>query len=190
MLKAVLKPLAAPAILFLIGISTNVMNFKNDWLAGFLMGIAFFWAVIALFLNKPLLNRLPRLTEWIPFLNASGAPLSAVLTESIIVRKHVRIGDLALENKIINRTFEDCDIYGPAVLRTSGFGYIVESRFDGPGDHVFIEISENQKAAIGPIEVTGCSFRRCRFHGIGFIVSGAEKATLKAKNQDMPTLTP
>ncbi len=62
---------------------------------------------------------------------------------------------------------EDCDLYGPAVLSIAGVAHLVECRFEGRSDSVFIVVAK--QFVTGPILIESCTFKRCRFRGIGFI---------------------
>lgn len=71
------------------------------------------------------------------------------------------------DNRIRNKTFIDCDIYGPAVLGGSepNAGMVIfDDTFNAPKDHVFIVVPPGEY--VGLIGVTNCTFRQCRFHNV------------------------
>jgi hypothetical protein len=83
----------------------------------------------------------------------------------------IRISDLAREDIVIrDRTFEDCYIYGPAILVPHGMGMFHECGFEGDTSSLFITIAE-ERSVIGVIALENCIFRRCHFRKIGFIVT-------------------
>ncbi|MCS6328386.1 MAG: hypothetical protein H8K06_15040 [Nitrospira sp.] len=117
MLKA-LKPFAGPFVLVLFEVGAGMSNFSNPFFGGLLIGIAVFWFVMALFSNRALLKRMPFLLEWMPFLDPTGGLRSekSALTGKYIQGHSFNILDVSHNGKVFNRHFEDCDIYGPAVL--------------------------------------------------------------------------
>lgn len=174
MLK-VLKPFAGPFALVAAEVGAGMSGYTSQFWGGVLMGVAGFWFVMALFGNKPLLKKMPWLLEWMPFLDPIGGMRSEAreLTGRYISGHTFNITDVVHNARIIGRHFEDCDIYGPAVLAPTGIGHFVECSFYGPLDAIFLVI--NQKMTLGPIQLDGCTFKRCRFHGIGFVGSQTEK---------------
>lgn len=89
--------------------------------------------------------------------------------ETYFRRRSISIRDLieADGSAISERTFEDCFIDGPAVI------YPLRTTFDAPTfqadipEAIFWELSADQEAVYGAIEVRDCMFRRCRFSRIG-----------------------
>lgn len=77
-----------------------------------------------------------------------------------------RIVDLARDDQVIrNRTFEDCTIYGPAILvmTDGGIGGLDSCSFDTPDlKTTFVEVLPDQRF-FGAVGLSGCLFRRCRF---------------------------
>lgn len=90
-----------------------------------------------------------------------------------------RITDLARDENIIrNKVFEDCNIFGPAVISLVFQNSLSYCNFQGSSpDSIFIEIQQNQ--ATGAILFFNCIFRRCRFSKIGFIGKKNEIKLLK-----------
>ena len=82
-------------------------------------------------------------------------------------QQRVRLVDIVDRNfRIEGRDFEDCDIEGPGVVALLGRTALLNSSFDGEQDSVFWEVPEG-KTVVGAIAVANCTFKRCRFHGIG-----------------------
>ncbi len=87
--------------------------------------------------------------------------------------KHFRLTDLiryGSSHIIEDRTFEDCWIYGPAVVYPQGIVVIQNNAFQGiPSlDYAFWEISKGQHIS-GVIALKNCTFRRCTFVNVSFI---------------------
>lgn len=173
----VLKPFAGPAIIGLVEIGASMANLTSPFTGGLLIGVGVFWFVMALFSNKALLKRAPFLIEWMPFLDPTGGMRSdkSALSGKYINGHSFNILDVVHDGKIENRHFEDCDIYGPAVLFVDGIGHLVDLTFDKPKEGVFIAI--NQPYALGPIHVLNCTFKNIRLHRIGLI--GTEQDRIK-----------
>lgn len=93
------------------------------------------------------------------------------LARTHIIHLSFRIGDMARDELIIrNRTFEDCTIYGPAVLLPLGGGQILQdcSFLANAPEEMFLDIGTQPRTIIGAIGLEGCVFRRCRLVKIGF----------------------
>ena len=169
MLKA-LKPFAGPTVLAVLGIGLNMGGVMNPLWGGVLIGMVIFWGTMAIFSNKALLKRFPGLLEWMPFLDPSGGFATAEqLTGKFIQGQTFNISLLAHEGLISERSFDDCDIYGPAILFLSGVGNISESTFAGNQDNLYVTVENTIPA--GAIHAKGCSFKRCRFHRISIASS-------------------
>lgn len=80
-----------------------------------------------------------------------------------------RIVDLAREHFVIeHRVFEDCVIYGPAMLAIYRNVQMLYCTFDGIG-YSFLFDLPGRRYITGPIVLDDCIFRRCRFVRIGLI---------------------
>lgn len=89
------------------------------------------------------------------------------LIPSVLQNKNVRLVDLAMQDPIVrNRTFEDCQIYGPAVLVPERCVFY-QCHMDTAGDAGFIKTTNER--LWGVLRFEGCVFRRCSFYKIGFI---------------------
>jgi len=85
---------------------------------------------------------------------------------------------------ISNRTIEDCEIRGPAMIGLLGGVNLDDNNFDGANiDELFVEVLEN-RIIIGAIGLKDCVFRRCRFIKIGII--GTKEQIKEAKKGFKP----
>ena len=96
----------------------------------------------------------------------------------------IRIADLARESVTIEgHTFEDCNIYGPAVVFPGHEVNIADCAFEsdlrGFPDNIFIVIKEDRKL-YGVIGLKECTFRRCTFHRIAIVCNPAFKEAFRA----------
>lgn len=98
---------------------------------------------------------------------------SSWLAEVYLSHRSFRIYDIPRDDDgiIRNRTFEDCDIYGPAVLVPLS-GRLDGCSFEGDADTVLWELSPRQERIVGAIGLEDCIFRRCRFRRIGLAGTG------------------
>ena len=103
------------------------------------------------------------------------------LTASILQNKNIRIGDLTREESVIRgKTFENCHIYGPAIIGLqdcilSSVNKFTEIDVNG----VFIETTN--KTVSGAIGFDACVIKNCVFHKISFIGSPKSIRGLKEK---------
>lgn len=94
------------------------------------------------------------------------------LTSLILKDMDIRISDLARENFVIhNRTFDNCRIYGPAVIYPMNC-LIKEAHFTDFGtDSNAVFIITTNKAITGIITLDTCVIKNCTFYAIGLIGS-------------------
>jgi hypothetical protein len=108
--------------------------------------------------------------------------------EPFIRGKHFRLSDFiayAGGNVIAGRTFEDCWIYGPAVVVASGVGILHKNVFDAQSfEEVFWEVPTDHPIR-GVINLRDCTFRRCVFVGVAFVGTKEQIAKWKAENQEI-----
>jgi len=101
------------------------------------------------------------------------------LISTVLQNKVIRTADLAMQDFVVrSRTFEDCQIYGPAVIygrRCNFYG----GHADGDSESSFIETSN--RTVNGVILFEDCVFRDCRFHKIGFIGTPDQVARWKSQ---------
>lgn len=88
--------------------------------------------------------------------------------ERHITHRSFRLIDLVEEEPVImGKTFEDCTIYGPAVLLPVERTIMEHNSFNGTSEGIFWEIPDDRNYIIGAVGLVDCTFRRCNFHGIG-----------------------
>jgi len=166
-----IKPYLGPAALFGLDISMNAAGFQiSDFWSSVLIAFAFFWLFFTLASHKALIKKYPGIKEWLPFVDPAGGirANSKELTGNYISNQSFNIADLAYNGLIEGRTFENCQIYGPAILMTGGVvGFMHECRFEGHPNALVIETSN--KVLIGIISIKNCTFRRCVLRQIGII---------------------
>jgi len=85
-----------------------------------------------------------------------------------ITQRSFRIVDLVGRDDLITgRTFEDCTIYGPAVLAPLDRMTFEHNTFEADAGAIFWLIPEERVHVMGAIGLTDCTFRRCVFRRIG-----------------------
>ena len=86
-----------------------------------------------------------------------------------ITHRSFRIVDIldVGEDILTGRTFENCTIYGPAVLAPLNQVAFEHNTFEASQEALFWEIPEIRNQMLGAIGLTDCTFRRCIFRGIG-----------------------
>ena len=115
----------------------------------------------------------------------SSTPPAPFATADELLTNHfkgrsVKLADLVgkLEITIIrSKTFEDCDIHGPAVIYLMNYTKLVDNSFRGALDTTFIVTT--QKVVTGVIGLEDCVFRKCNFHNISIIGSPEAIETFK-----------
>ena len=102
------------------------------------------------------------------------------LIPSLLQNKSIRINDLVREDNIIrNRTFENCHIYGPAIIALNKCITTQATFTEIDINGVFIETTN--KIVSGVIELNTCIIKNCTFHKISFI--GTPDDIKRLKNQ-------
>lgn len=100
------------------------------------------------------------------------------LTASHLKGLTIRIADLVREDIVIrNKVFEDCYIYGPAMLALIKDNIFVENQMGGSLESIFVP-TENPKI-IGAIALENCVFKKCHFRNTGIIGLPAEIEKIK-----------
>lgn len=88
--------------------------------------------------------------------------------EPHISHRSFRIVDLVENDDLIKgRTFEDCTIYGPAVLAPLDRMTFEQNTFEADMEALLWEIPEDRQRVLGAIGLSNCTFRRCNFRRIG-----------------------
>lgn len=95
---------------------------------------------------------------------------------------NIRLSDLTRESPTIrDRTFENCHIYGPAVIHSAGSTIIFNNEWDVTSESALV-ITTNEKVS-GAILFKDCIIKNCVLHGISFIGSESQIAQIRAKNR-------
>lgn len=190
----IVSPVVIIGNLVLNAVGVWQLGQNNIWVwTAILLGVFFICLVSLVYTEHKRLNNLehPRETK----IDTKTLPLFP-LNEPVIKLKsqlHEYISDTYIKGRtfylvdllapgaspiISNRTIEDCEILGPAIISLLGGGILVDSRFDGDLKSIFVEI-EGDRFIIGVIGLKDCVFRRCYLRGIGII--GTKEQIEKAK---------
>ncbi len=144
----------------------------------FLAGASFLLAACAV-----LLDRWPWMVAWLPVPDSwrkDSLSLPVDLCGTYIRGQHFKIATMAEMNQIHGRHFEDCYIFGPAVLYLSGtLGVVTGCTFTSPPEAFLIETVPSQNMIDGTIRCVDCIFRRCTFVGVGFVGSAQSLAVFR-----------
>jgi len=90
------------------------------------------------------------------------------MRDSVITDRSFRIVDFALDSDIIDgKTFEDCTIYGPAIIMPLESTTLAHNTFEADPETLFWIVPEDKLRVIGAIGLVNCTFRRCVFRRIG-----------------------
>ena len=103
------------------------------------------------------------------------------LRKRYLVKEYVYIADLALKEAIVRGwTFEECEIYGPAIIATLGNTIIDNPTWIANSmDDVIWEVSENRVDHIGVIGLDGCRFLDCTFVRVGYLTTPVAASRMK-----------
>lgn len=175
-----LKPYVTPIALLIGSWVLNMATPDLPILFGIIIGLGTFWFVLAIFSNKTLLKNQPWILEWIPFLDTTGGFANAQqLTGRFIQDQSFPISMVAHDGLIRGRTFDDCDIYGPAVIHISGagVGQLVSCTISGSAQNSLVV---TQALPIGAIVTLDCNFMNCRFYKISFVGTKEQIAHFRA----------
>ena len=183
------KPVVGPVVL----LAAEYLAIRKGWLqddlfVGIFFGLGIFWLACAVLYNKALIKRMPRIREWLPFLDPSGGlATEAELRSRVVEGKAFRIAMLAENNRIDDRTFHNCIIYGPAVIASSGFTDAKHCIYTVPAEQFYVMMPEHKKALAGFLVAHDCEFKTCRFIGVSFV--GDKHAIEKMKKLPGPQAT-
>jgi hypothetical protein len=115
-------------------------------------------------------------------LSAPRVPLAS--QPKVFTNERVRLSDLVDEITFVikGKTYEDCDILGPAVVALSGVGTMDHVRFVTDDlDEVLWEVEPENARRLGVIGLDSCVFRRCRFIAVG--VAGTPELTERLRKE-------
>jgi hypothetical protein len=164
------KPYLGPVALFALERALDASPLGvSPFFSGAILSFALFWFLLALVSHKALVKRFPKIREWLPFVDPTGAmrALPTDLTAPYLRGHTFAINDVARGAAIENRTFEECTIYGPGVIALADISSVTRCDFAGTPDAVIVRVT--QPMVIGPVIARNCTFTRCKFRGIGFI---------------------
>ncbi len=91
------------------------------------------------------------------------------MLQGTISGKEVLIYEVPRQGTVIrHKTFEECDIIGPAILCPLSMQFdLCLFTYEGNPDAILWKIPE-EKSTAGAILLEGCRFNHCKFIGIGF----------------------
>jgi len=162
------------------------LGIQSAMFGSFLLGLAAFWLLAAVACNKAIVDRFPWIVGWLPFAGVIS-PANRLLSLSRLVGLHIRIVDVAIDGCIEDRTFEDCSIYGPAILIHEGYADHRNCDYFAKVDdlHWLVKEEELQAAGerLGAIHVKNCVFIRCRFHNVGFVGTPSSLAQFSSQTK-------
>jgi hypothetical protein len=171
-----IKPYFGPIALICLDKGLNATGVQvNDFWSGAMLAFAAFWFSLALASHTALVKRFPGIKDWLPFIDPAGGIRAGPkeLTDKHISGKTVWITDFAVDGLLLDRSFDDCHILGPAVLYVpwnSLIGY--NAIWWPPGRDIsciFVTVDDLAYRQ-GVILGTNCIFRKCDFRNISFLV--------------------
>jgi hypothetical protein len=100
----------------------------------------------------------------------------------LLQSKTIRLVDLAREGVIIRgKTFENCDIYGPAVVYQVNCTFTGLTMDAGPEDWA---TETTNKKVCGAVKLDTCVVKNCRFYTISFIGGRDELSRIRVKTPE------
>lgn len=153
-----------PLVFPVIVLAANLAGYTNQFVAGVLVGGCLVWLGLAFITFRPIQKRFPEIAALLRGRWATQEDL----TGPYVRNRVFRIADACTTaNEIDNKTFEDCEIWGPGVLIPEEYGQIVECTFGDPRQLWKVHPEAEAAGVVGPIRLRRCNFRRCTFRGIG-----------------------
>ena len=176
MKKPVLKPTLPPLLIVIIDSALMIAGAKMpEWLMGAILGAAVIWLIISTAsVRGNLIERWPRLRDWFPFLDPTGGMArQAELAERFVSGKTLRLLDAAINGTIVGKTFEDCIIYGPAVIAPCGMTTFRNPRWHATRGDIVYDFGD-KSTRTGMLLTEDCTFNNCTFYECGIASSRAE----------------
>lgn len=165
MFKAIKAPLIPGVIM--LGNIVLAGSTEQQWLTGFVFGLALFWLAGTVIFNRNLIRRFPWIREWLPFLDPTGTgAVASELSHRHIEGKTFRLIDIAQNSVVVGRTFDDCVILGPAVFSAQGATVLREPHFHASHGDILYDLGD-MKTRTGMIILRDCTLNRCIFYDIG-----------------------
>ena len=186
----ILKPTIPPLLLIVADVILMIAgSILPEWLLGMVLGASLLWVILAAkSVRKNVIKRWPWMRSWFPFLDSTGGlATSSELTDIQISSKALRLTDLAVNGVIANRTFDDCIIYGPAVVAPTEFTVFRYPSWQLTRGDLYYELKD-MKTRTGMILLENCTFNRCTFYDIGVVGNDRKGfyAQLEPKNGVVP----
>lgn len=178
----VFRPTIPPLIIVIADTSLLITgDIFPEWLLGIILGAALTWLVIgAVSVNRNIIERWPKIRNWFPFLDPSGGlATEAELRSRVIEGMSFSIAMIAEGNRIDDRTFHNCVIYGPAVIAASGYTDLKHCIYTAPPEQFYVMMSEDKIAKAGFLVAHDCEFKQCRFVGISFVGNARDIEKMK-----------
>ncbi len=175
-----MKAQAVPAGLFVSEVIIAFFSVIPTWVLGFLIGFTVFWLVWSIFFDSQLVKRHPFLRDWFPFLDPLGESLSDTeLHSRYIDGKVFKLTELAVDGEVCDRTFENCVIHGPAVVAPSDYTSQFDCEYVANDDPLQLywvldfqpDVTPLSKLPQGALITRKCTFKKCRFVGIGWVTT-------------------
>jgi len=163
-----LKPVVFPVLALALQLAAQKWDWLNTEAPRFTLAVVLVWLVLAILTAAA--RRFPKVLEWLPI----PVPTARMSVPEELTKIHVQghtfqIANLMHNGKLIDRTFEDCDIWGPAVVVLSGSSLMHDCGIHGTPDSAVIVVTDDQRVVQGVVEAQRCVFRRCQFHDVAFL---------------------
>ncbi len=101
--------------------------------------------------------------------------------------KYIRLADLADAHEVIEgRVFNECWIYGPAVVFLQRYNTVGECEFDGSTEELLTVVQPNDKIAKGVITIRDSRFMKCHFVYVSFYATPSEIEMLRKGFREQP----
>lgn len=148
----------------------------------FVIGLAAFALILFILkTTRDILSKKPKENKSNTEPSMSVLQSHAYITDTYIRGRAIRLIDLLAPGArpiISNRTIEDCEIRGPAMITLLDGVTLADNNFDGDINSPFLEVAE-PRMIVGAIGLQDCVFRRCRFIAIGIIGTSEQIEQIK-----------
>ncbi len=198
---SVLKPTLPPLLIVIVDSSLMIAGTNMpQWLLGAVLGAAILWlALSAIGIRGAVIERWPWARTWFPFLDPTGGlAATSELRARHLQGLHLRLALVAENNVVSDRTFEDCVIYGPAVVAPVGYVSHYDCTYTCKNpDQLYLVLdtfvpnkTQDHELPAGLLLVERCVFRRCQFIGISTLTNKEAKDADLARMTIPPRPTP
>lgn len=94
---------------------------------------------------------------------------------SYLRNEKILICELASDKPVVkDKTFEDCELIGPAMIFLTGSTFMVNSSFEGSFEKTVLILRE-KRWLMGVVAFEDCIFKRCKFLKVGIIASPGQE---------------